>query len=569
MTDPALHTCPVGYEPGSSSRNNVISFLDAAAREIPERAALTWHLSRGATGEASEADRSVESMTFGRLNERVCRTAAALAEFGVEKGDRIFLFVPMSPDLYVAMFAVQRLGAAAVFLDSWARAAQVGQCIALVEPKAMIAPEAAYEYAAALPDVRLPDCRIVVGPHRSSYAAALADMSACGGHTPICPVEKEHTALITFTTGSSGVPKGADRTHRFLAAQHYAIDRHLSYRPDDLDLPVFPIFSLNNMAGGVSTVLPAVDLARPDAGDGAVLANQVQMHGVTCCTLSPSLLRAVAAHAAQTGETLHTLRRIVTGGAPVSSEDVAAVRNAAPNARVIILYGSTEVEPIAHQEAETMPEERGHEGVCVGRLCDGLRAAFLKLHKGRIALNGGSICQWEVPHGQVGELAVAGEHVCRGYYRNPDAVAATKIVDGDGTLWHRTGDLCRVDGDGRLWIVGRVHNAILRSGKLLFPVKAEVIMKQLPFVASAAYIGLPDHELGERAVAVYTVRKDRTENASDDRIRQALQKRGVVVDDVRRVDAIPLDPRHNSKVETAVLRARLMEDDERGTVTVS
>jgi acyl-CoA synthetase (AMP-forming)/AMP-acid ligase II len=474
----------------------------------------------------------------------------------------------MSPHLYIAMFAVQRLGAAAVFLDSWARAGQVGQCVALVEPKAMIAPEKAYDYALSLPEVALPECRVVVGAHRGSYRASLEDLASGAGSMPICPVEQDQTALITFTTGSSGVPKGADRTHRFLAAQHHAIDSRLPYRPDDLDLPVFPIFSLNNMAGGVSTVLPAIDLARPNPQDGATLAAQIRDTGVTCCTLSPSLLRGVAAHAARTGEVLPTLRRVVTGGAPISSEDVAAVRSAAPRADVVILYGSTEVEPIAHLDAADMPDERGHEGVCVGRLCAGLRAAFLRVHRGNITVDSNGLSEWEVPRGEVGELAVAGEHVCRGYYRNPGAVAATKIIEPDGTLWHRTGDLCKLDEENRIWIVGRVHNAIQRGGRLLFPVKAEIVMKQLPFVANAAYVGLPDAALGERAVAVYTLREDHAGAADAAAVCAALEQAGVVVDEIRRVDAIPLDPRHNSKVEYGVLRARLMEDHETDATTV-
>ena len=550
---------PLATEPGASPRNNVISFLDESARCHPDRIALIWSEAPKSTGaEANRGGETLRQMTFGELNNHVRAAAAGFAQLGIRHGDRIFLFVPMSPQLYIAMFGVQTLGASAVFLDSWARAPQVANCMRLIEPKAIVAPEKAYRYAASSSDIPMPSLKIVVGHHKGSYAASLESLAAREDRAPICPVEQEHTALITFTTGSSGVPKGADRTHRFLAAQHQAIDRHLPYEPEDRDLPVFPIFSLNNMAGGVTTVLPRIDLAQPNKQDGAALFRQIRTLGVTCCTLSPSLLRGLAEHARRQGAALPGLRRVATGGAPISSRDVAAVRLAAPNARIVILYGSTEVEPIAQQEATTMPAERGQEGVCVGQLCHGLRAKFLRVHRGPITLDSNGFAPWEVPQGEVGELVLTGEHVCRGYYRNAEAVAATKIVEPDGTLWHRTGDLCRRDPNKRIWIVGRVHNAIQRKGQLLFPVRAEVIMNQLKCVAGAAYLGLPDPVLGERAVAVFTPRQTNHDNDLREQVRNALQAEGVVVDDVRQVDSIPLDPRHNSKVEYDVLRNHLM-----------
>src|SRR6185503_17258762 len=106
---------------------------------------------------------------------------------------------------------------------------------------------------------------------------------------PIEAVASEQTALITFTTGSTGTPKGANRTHRFLSAQHQALRRIIPYEPGDLDLPAFPIFSLNNLASGVSTVVPAINLAAPSPSDSAALCNQIQHGRVTCATLSPSM----------------------------------------------------------------------------------------------------------------------------------------------------------------------------------------------------------------------------------------------------------------------------------------
>ena len=173
-------------------------------------------------------------------------------------------------------------------------------------------------------------------------------------YCPVAPVEKEHTALITFTTGSSGTPKGADRTHRFLAAQHYALNRHLPYVEGDVDLPVFPIFSLNNLAAGVNTVIPAIDVGTPSDRDSLILMAQMKSQNVTCVTLSPGLLNGLSKYCLDNKITLPGLRRIITGGAPVSRDDTKRIKSVCPNAEILILYGSTEVEPMGHISASEM-----------------------------------------------------------------------------------------------------------------------------------------------------------------------------------------------------------------------
>jgi acyl-coenzyme A synthetase/AMP-(fatty) acid ligase len=543
----------IGYHDGASELNNVIAFLERHRRDRPEKTALMWSAA-GAGDDPTVHD----SMSCAQLAARVESAAAGLSRLGLSAGDRVFIFVPMSPQLYVAMFAVQRLGAAAVFLDSWARRGQLGSCAAQVEPRGFIGPEAAFALTSGVPELESAGVRVVVGPHDGKYSASLEELAAAGESCPVRPVEREHTALITFTTGSSGPPKGADRTHRFLAAQHEALDRCLPYADDDVDLPVFPIFSLNNIAGGVTTVLPAVDLARPSEADGRRLLAQIEAAGVTCSTLSPWLLRAAAA-AGEDGAAMRGVRRIATGGAPISADDVAAVKRAAPNAGLHILYGSTEVEPIAHLVAAEMPAAGEGGGVCVGTLAAGLEHRLIRISREPVKLGSGGWSEWEVPDDRPGELVVAGEHVCANYYRNDEAFRRAKIVDG-GRVWHRTGDVCRFGSGGRLWVEGRVHSAICRSGETLLPVGPEIVMKRLPFVRAAAYLGLPDEELGERAAAVFAAGPE-SGSGGDLRgeLRAALEAAGVIVDDVIQVEEIPLDPRHHSKVEYAVLRQRILE----------
>ncbi|MBI2265506.1 MAG: AMP-binding protein [Armatimonadetes bacterium] len=554
----------IGFHEGECRENNVISFLESHRESFPEKIALKWAPPDEVALWDGTSGLTHDSITFRRLANQVGRIAKGLGDLGIGRGDRVLVFVPMSVELYLCMFAVQRIGAISVFLDSWARREHLGVCARTAEPVAMISPEGAFHLCDTIPPLDRIPFKIVVGKHSERYATSLDALLETRGESPIEPVAEETTALITFTTGSSGVPKGANRTHQFLAAQHRALDRCIPYLGQDVDLPLFPIFSLNNLAGGVTTVLPAIDLASPSERDAALLVNQMRSSGVTCSTLSPSNFRKIAAYCKENGISLSGLRRTVTGGAPVGKEDVRGFKEIAPNAEIWVLYGSTEVEPIAHIEAaEMMEDESENQGVNVGTIVRDLDHKFVRIHRDDIELGPQSWEEWEVEKGKIGELVVSGPHVCRDYYRNPGAVKATKIAEAEGKVWHRTGDLGYLDRKNRLWLVGRVHNVILRGSELLFPVQAEVLLKGLAFVNQAAFLGLPDEELGERACVVVSLRESHVREAREpllEQIRRILSAGGIPVDEARIVEEIPMDPRHHSKVEYGKLKELLLRE---------
>jgi acyl-CoA synthetase (AMP-forming)/AMP-acid ligase II len=206
--------------------------------------------------------------------------------------------------------------------------------------------------------------------------------------------------------------------------------------------------------------------------------------------------------------------------------------------------------------------------VNVGHMAEGLRYRFLKITKEPVHVR--SAADWariEAPAGQVGELIVSGEHVCRDYYNDPGAFERAKLRDENGDVWHRTGDLGRLDAHGSLWIVGRVHNAIHRDGAAVFPVRAEIILKKLPFTRHAAYLGLPDARRGERAACVIVPRDP--ESLADPaelgrreaELKRIMTKNGMPVDQVLFRAEIPMDPRHHSKVEYDALRAQLEKEE--------
>lgn len=567
----------IGYDIGNESlRNNCFCFLQDHVEKHPDRVCMKWVNTKNKIWfDYNPFARTLQHDTFTYQNiyDMVVHVAAGYKKLGVEKGDCALVYVPMIPWLYAGMFAFQMLGARCIFLDSFARADQLGYVADLCKPKVWLSGERGFAMGNGQPALEAIPVKINMGPCTKKWTARFEDLLETPEAAQPIPVTQEHTALITFTTGSSGTPKGADRSHRFLAAQHYAIDSCLPYEKNDLDLPVFPIFSLNNLAAGVTTILPAINVAEPADNDAYVLYTQIMGEGITTLTLNPSLLNGLNKYCLEKGKTLPGLRRVAAGGAAVSRDVVEEFTKIAPNAELVVMYGSTEAEPMAHITGKEMLAQRSvteddpelvDAGVNVGHFAHGLQHKFIKIVRGPIEV--ASDKQWaelEVPNGSVGELLVAGEHVCRTYYNNTEAFKTSKIRDHNDIVWHRTGDLGRLDKNGNIWIVGRIHNVIERDKKYLFPVQAEVVLKRQSYTRLAAYLGVPDGKLGEKTVCVVAPKnigdiKDKKLCAEREaEIRRIMTKNEIPVDQVIFHPDIPMDLRHRSKVEYGILREEL------------
>jgi acyl-CoA synthetase (AMP-forming)/AMP-acid ligase II/pimeloyl-ACP methyl ester carboxylesterase len=563
----------LGYFEGCHPGNNVYSFIEEHLKNFPNRPILKWVDREVISNWSFNTNDPLEhkSVSVAELYHISNKIAKGFTDLGIEKGDRVILFVPMSLYLYASMFALQKIGAIPTFLDSWARRDQLGVSAEVAAPKCMISFQQAFDLCTGAPVFDNMPLKIVVGEHTGKFDATIEQLMQSQGDVPICPMEQEETALITFTTGSSGTPKGANRTHRFLAAQHYALHRGLPYEESDVDLPVFPIFSLNNLAEGVATVIPSFDVGAPTPTVPPTLLGQFKACNVTCTTLSPSIFNSLSKYCLENSITMPELKRVVTGGAPVSRDNIVDFTKVAPNAEILVLYGSTEVEPIAHISAKEMIElksvteddaELVDEGVNVGHLDKGLQYKFIKIDKGTIEIkNDAEFDSITLEEGNVGELIVSGEHVCRDYFNNKEAFSRAKILDHNNIVWHRTGDLGRLDKNGNLWLVGRVHNAINRDGTYCFPVRAEIVLKKLPFTKYCAYLGAEDEKLGEKTVCVVAPNEENKISKDEmiAEISRIMKKNNIVVDDIIIHENIPMDARHHSKVEYAVLRKDLLD----------
>lgn len=532
---------------------NVLSVLREVAERVPDRPALI----------APAPDKGERRITFAELRDRIDRAAAGLRRLGLQPGERVIVMIPMSIDLYVALLAVLQIGAVAVFVDPWIGVRQIAAFAAFAEPRAWIGVPRSHLlrlFSGVLRSIPLTvttGFRLVRLPARRT----LGELEEEPGDGAIHPVDPGSPALITFTSGSSGEPKGANRTHGFLLAQHRALAAEFPAMEGDVDMTMFPVFSLNNLAVGVTSIVPAMDFRRVDKVDAARVLRQMADHGVTTCTASPPFFdRLTAQIAAHPGESPH-LRRLLTGGAPVTDAQLRAWRRALPHTEIVVAYGSTEAEPVAHLTCEerftAVNEARPRTpGYCAGRPVDRVRARLIRIHDGPVELGAEGWAAWDVSAGEIGELVVSGEHVCRDYYRNPQAVRENKIAEPDGTVWHRMGDTGSFDSQGCFWIAGRVHSTIWRNGEPVHPQLLEQAAHgEDPRIRRVAAVGLPDPALGERVVVVLETSAGEELRAE---VAARLAEAGQTVDEiVLTAEPLPVDPRHNSKIDYRQLRERL------------
>lgn len=540
--------------------HNVVSYLCTHARDRSDHTAFLF-LDREALA-SGELQHS--SISYGAFADRAGRLAAGVRELGVRSGDRIVVFVPLSVELYLSIAALQYVGAIPVLLDSFTREEQLVGIVENATPRGIIAPGSWLGDRAVQLDRLGFEIKISLGGSDGGDGMyAFTDLFRDKPLSCI-PVSGDDTALLTYTTGSSGTPKGVNRTHGFLSEQHAALKRLFPYAADAIDLPVFPVFALNNIASGITTVLPHAGSPARGHTHVSQLIAQITSCGVTTMTLSPPSFTGLARHCKEQHKELSRLDRVLTGGAPISEHDVALFKEIAPRSQNWVLYGSTEVEPISTIEACDMLATKvdikngaSDIGVNVGRIDSELRFAFIDISCGDQS-GVVDVAGLEVPRGAIGELIVAGNHVCSGYYRNEAAFNRVKLVDREGVVWHRTGDLARLDTEGLLWIVGRKHNVIERDGTLFFPVRPEIMLKESNAgITNAAYVACEQPHASPEIIAVITVAQEAQHEYEGicDAIRRQFADAGLPLDRIIQMEHIPMDVRHHSKVDYQALRS--------------
>jgi olefin beta-lactone synthetase len=517
---------------------NIASILHGEAAQRPEQAAIV-HRGR--------------QITFGELDQAASAAARELRALGAGDGTRALVLIPMSIDLYVVLIALFRLRAVAVIVDPSMGVTRMSRCVSQVSPGMLVATPKGHLLRLLSPAVRRVPRRASIGG-AVPFAHRLRRRDAVTAD-PVADCPADAPALITFTSGSTGEPKAVVRTHGFLVAQHRVLAESLSLTAGDIDLTTLPVFLLANLASGLTSVVPDVDIRKPGSIDAAPVLAQIAATRATTTVASPALLLRLAAHRSAPGA-LAGMRRIYTGGAPVFPRALDRLAAAAPEARVVAVYGSTEAEPIAKIEREQISADdrramQAGAGLVAGVPVPAVRLAIIE---DRWSTPVGpwtpsDLAREALTPGTPGEIIVSGDHVLTGYL-DERGDAETKIRVGD-RIWHRTGDAGYLDETGRLWLLGRCGAKVDDARGRLYPFAVECAVSDVEGLRRSAFI----RRRGARVLVLeLEPGADRAAVIGEVQPRLAWAR----LADVLVVRRIPVDGRHNAKVDYPAL-ARMVE----------
>ncbi len=432
-------------------------------------------------------DATGRRFTYADLNERADRAAGFMQRLGVREGDRVAILAHNGVAYVDLLYGLGRIGAILTPLNWRLVANELAYIVNDCQPRVLVcAPEFAATVAEMRPSVQVPAYVGLEGAALEgacSYEEGLADAAAPAGRPAD---DDESICCILYTSGTTGRPKGAMISHRQVFWN--CVNTVISWGLTEHD--VSPILTPMFHSGGLFVFLAPllyvggrVVVARPLDADAAL--RLIERERCTVILGVPTLFQMWLQSPVLPQADLRHVRWFVSGGAPCPVALIEAWRGASGT----VLrqgYGLTEV----GVNCFTMTDEEA-----VARAGSVGKPIFHS--QVRIVNQAGQ----EVPPGEVGELIIAGPHVCSGYWRNPQATAES-LRDG----WFHTGDMARMDGEGFCYIVGRYKDMIISGGENIYAAEVEAVFREHPAVADAALIGKPDARWGEVGLMVVVLR---------------------------------------------------------------
>ena len=533
----------------STVTENIASHLPAMAAQHPDTAAVIIQHARGGAFE-------YETCTLRELNDESDALAWGLERIGVGRGMHTVLMVSPSRAFFALTFALFKVGAIPVLVDPGMGVKNLKACLREAGPEAFIGMPKAHVarivlgWAKATTKVCVTvGRRLFWGGHR------YADLkSQDKGPYRMAEPKSEDTAAILFTSGSTGVPKGAVYTHGMFNAQVALLKQVYDIEPGEKDLATFPLFALFGPALGMAAIVPEMDATRPAKAEPRNIIAAIQDHGATNMFGSPALIKNVGRYGKAHGVKLPSLRRAISAGAPA---DTQALRNfaamLAPGVDIYTPYGATEALPVASigsREILSATAARTAEGAgtCVGKpvLPD---SVFI------IRISDAPIAAWSddlvVPDGTIGEIVVTSPVASRSYYKRPESTALAKIAGPDGAVYHRMGDVGYIDDDGRLWFCGRKSHRVVTETETLFTIPCERVFNTHPAVNRTALVGISRNGA---IVPVLCVELNPGAEVPLARLTKELQDIGSKFEHTQTIRTFlvhpefPVDIRHNAKI---------------------
>lgn len=521
-----------------SARNNTASILAEAAAASPRKVALALP----AAGDSAESS-SLLNISYGELASAAAEVQRYLGTLGVEAGDRVALSMPNVPLMPALYYGIAARGAICVPLNPLLSGAELeyhledsGAKVLFAFAGTRLAQEAASTVPVKNGSVR---CEIF-----EPSASPLAPFD--GVDVPLAPavVKEQDPAVILYTSGTTGRPKGATLSHANILSNARSCVKVFGFTAEDVifgGLPLFHAFGQTVSMNAAFAACATVALLPRFTPDHAL--SLIEAARVTVLAAVPSMYISLAALMAEQPERCARLRGTVRFGISGGSALPAPVHEAwkeLADCTVYEGYGLSETSPVVSFNQAAFGMVLGS----VGRVLPGVQVQVRD-----------SAGVERRPTGESGQLWVRGENVMLGYWNNPEATAG--VFDGE---WFATGDVARVDADGNIFIVDRIKDMVLRNGYSVYPREIEDVLYTHDLVQSVAVLGVPDERVGEEIVAVVVPRAGADWGVVQAELNALARTRLAAYKYPRRyiaVDAMPLGP--TGKILKRDLRSKLAD----------
>jgi fatty-acyl-CoA synthase len=530
--------------------------LDAAVARVPDALALI------------SCHQDIR-WTYREFGARVDALAAGFAALGLGPGDRVGIWAPNCAEWTLTQFATAKAGIILVNINPAYRLSEVEYTLNKVGVRALVAaarfktsdyagmietlaPEIARASPGELVSQKLPHLKCVIkigGPPRPGWfdleeISALADKEnreTLAGFA--ARLDRNDAINIQFTSGTTGLPKGATLSHRNILNNAYFVGRAMRLcEGEKLCVPV-PLYHCFGMVmGNLASVAHEATIVYPSAGfDALAVLQAVEKERCTALHGVPTMFIAELEHPDFARYDLSSLGTGIMAGAPCPIEIMRRVIEAMHMREITIAYGMTETSPVSFQSDPNDPLER--RVTTVGRVQPHLEVKIID--------ENGAI----VPRGQRGELCTRGYSVMLGYWDDDEKTRA--VLDDE--VWMHTGDLATIDAEGFGNIVGRLKDMVIRGGENIYPREVEEFLFRHPKIEDVTVVGLPDPKYGEELCAWIRLRAGTT--SSPEEIRAFCEGQIAhykIPRYVRFVDEFPMTV--TGKIQKFLIRANMIEE---------
>jgi len=421
-------------------------------------------------------------LTYAELDDRSARVAALLREKGLEQGDRIGVMLPNVLEFPITYYGVLRAGGVVVPMNVLLKRREIAFYLEDSGAKLLLA---WHGFAAEAREGAADAGTELIEVEPEAFAELLGDREPA---PELADTDEEDTAVILYTSGTTGKPKGAELTHFNLSRNSDIASRTTSdVKAGDVVLGALPLFhsfgqtvSMNASlrVGATLTLLPKFD-----PGEALEI---MQRDSVTHFYGVPTMYGTLLHHPGREDYDTSTLRICITGGASMPVEVLRGFEQAF-GCELLEGYGLSETSPVACVNHPGRPRKPGSIGVPIEE----------------VEMKVVDENDEEVPQGEVGEIVVRGHNVMKGYWQRPDATE--EAMRGD---WFHTGDMARIDEDGYYFIVDRKKDLIIRGGYNVYPREVEEVLYEHPKIREAAVVGVPHDEWGEEIGAAIVCHED-------------------------------------------------------------